>query len=174
MSLVRELEALELEALSRPSPELRVCLGTRSGIDVRLPCKGPAKVPAASRIIVMEKAVCWKSLNVDWEEKGEAVCLGSLRRGVWIPYLGPQQPDKHQHEGLSGVGRRPVGVEANRRAPAPLQRLSTAYIPPSSLCCVLYTPVCHLGRWPVDIMHHSPKTSIHGVDEGRLDPEEAP
>lgn len=46
------------------------------------------------------------------------------------------------------------------------------YIPPSSLCCVLYTPACHLGRWPVDIMHHSPKTSIHGMEEGRLDPGE--
>lgn len=140
MSLVRELEALELEALSRPSPELRVCLGTRSGIDVRLPCKGPAKVPADSRVIVMEKAVCWKSLNVDWEEKGEAVWLGSLRRGVWIPYLGPQQPDKHPHEGLSGGRTASCGCRSKQTCSRPTAApFHSVHSPVVIVLCTVYS-----------------------------------
>lgn len=149
MSLVRELEALELEALARAaSPSWHTIR-----IDVRSPCKGPAKsLPTV-------ESWWWKRRfdgTVQCRRsglggKGEAVRLGSLHRGVWIPYLGPNSPTSINTRGCL------VGVkQTDLRAPTLLQHL-TFPRRHCAVCCVLQYVIWEIAQWISCIIPRNPR-----------------
>lgn len=149
MSLVRELEALELEALAR-GPELRVRLGTRSGStsDVRLPCKGPAK-----SLPTVESLWWWKrpfdgraQLSTERNRKSSSFgfvawrCLDPLSRAP----TARQASTRGVVVWWASCGCR--SKQTYIRAPAPLQHLTF----PRRHCavyCILQHVIWEGGRW---------------------------
>lgn len=146
MSLVRELEALELEALTRAASLSWHTIRDRRPLALQGagqgPCRQSSHCDGKSRLL--EESKCRLG------GKGRSRLFGFVASRCLDPLSRAPTARQASTRGVVWWGvRRPVRVEANRRAPGPLQRLSTAYIPRRhcAVYCILQYVIWEGGQW---------------------------